>query len=286
MDQTPVAAPSCRGIFVLGMHRSGTSAITRGVQALGAYLGNNFLDTRFDNPTGYWEDRGIVELNDRMLSLFGMGWEDTGLIDESWWSSSSVRLYVAEARHYLASQFMAHPLWAFKDPRTLRLLPVWRRVVELLAVEDAHLLILRNPLSVAASLYQRQSMERAAAYRLWLAYVVPQLALVFGRRLTVVDYDLFMDDPPSQLDRIARHLQIVPISAAARTAYLENFLQAEMRHLRFDETDLERTDLPAAVRDAYRWLRRLATDELGPLCPEFQAAWAEVAAAVQSMLAE
>ncbi|MBV5267025.1 MAG: hypothetical protein JZU67_00575, partial [Burkholderiaceae bacterium] len=44
-------------IFVLGMHRSGTSAITRGLQVLGVSLGENLLPpVLLDNPKGYFED--------------------------------------------------------------------------------------------------------------------------------------------------------------------------------------------------------------------------------------
>ena len=42
--------PSSRTVLILGMHRSGTSALTRGVQMLGVHLGNNFLSVRPDNP--------------------------------------------------------------------------------------------------------------------------------------------------------------------------------------------------------------------------------------------
>ena len=50
--------PSSRAVLVLGMHRSGTSAIARGLAALGVFLGDDFLDAKPENPTGYWEDKG------------------------------------------------------------------------------------------------------------------------------------------------------------------------------------------------------------------------------------
>ena len=67
---------SSRAVLVLGMHRSGTSALARAVQMLGVYLGNNFLSPRPDNPTGYWEDKHICDLNERLLAAFGLKWED------------------------------------------------------------------------------------------------------------------------------------------------------------------------------------------------------------------
>ncbi len=67
-------AAGSRAIVVLGMHRSGTSAVARGLQALGVYLGDDFLDAQPENPTVYWEDRGIVELNERALKTLHLDW--------------------------------------------------------------------------------------------------------------------------------------------------------------------------------------------------------------------
>jgi len=65
-----------RAIVVVGMHRSGTSAVARALAALSVYLGDNFLDAQPENPTGYWEDRGIVELNERVLKSLQLTWDE------------------------------------------------------------------------------------------------------------------------------------------------------------------------------------------------------------------
>src|SRR5580658_495194 len=119
---------SSRAILVLGMHRSGTSALTRGLQALGVYLGNDFLSPKPDNPTGYWEDKNITELNERLLATLGLKWEDVALIDDTRWNEPKIEVLRAEAVTYLQSCFKGRPLWGFKDPRTIRLLPFWRTV--------------------------------------------------------------------------------------------------------------------------------------------------------------
>src|ERR1700683_5721745 len=82
--------PSSRAVLVLGMHRSGTSALARGLQMLGVYLGNHFISPNPDNPTGYWEDRNIFGLNERLLAVFGLKWEEVALIDDARWDESGV----------------------------------------------------------------------------------------------------------------------------------------------------------------------------------------------------
>jgi hypothetical protein len=268
------------------MHRSGTSAIARGVQALGAELGDNLLETRFDNPTGYWEDKAIVELNDKVLGIIGKSWEDSGLIDDRVWSSGGMRLYAAELRHYVISHFQHCPVWAFKDPRTIRLLPIWKRVLSGIDVRVSYLLVLRNPLSVAASLYRRQAMPAERAHKLWLSYHFPTLALVANEALCVLDFDLFMNDPAGQYARLEHRLAMAPATNEARDVYLRAFLKHEMRHVYFSDTDLLHSpEVPSVIRDMYLCLRRLASSELTAGSPVFQAAWAGLEAAARAELA-
>ena len=52
----PLTAPASlrRGILVLGMHRSGTSALTRLLVLLGAAGPRETMAANADNPRGYW----------------------------------------------------------------------------------------------------------------------------------------------------------------------------------------------------------------------------------------
>jgi hypothetical protein len=127
------------------MHRSGTSALARGVQALGVYLGTTFLSTRPDNPTGYWEDRNICELNERLLAAFGLKWTDVSLLEDTRWREPAVESLRQEAVEYLRTQFMGHRLWGFKDPRTVRVLPFWESVLQSLGVDVCYLVVIRIP---------------------------------------------------------------------------------------------------------------------------------------------
>src|SRR6516225_9835551 len=128
------ARPSTRALLILGMHRSGTSACARAMQSLGVYLGTDFLETRPDNPTGYWEDRNICELNERLLGALGLKWTDISLIDNADWSKPAVQSLLSEAAEYLYATFTSYPLWGFKDPRTIRLLPFWQSVMKFLEI--------------------------------------------------------------------------------------------------------------------------------------------------------
>jgi O-antigen biosynthesis protein len=280
--------PSSKAVVILGMHRSGTSAFSRGLQALGVYLGDSFLDTKPDNPTGYWEDRNIVELNDRVLSVFGLKWEEVALIEEAQWQDPKVQALRMEAAGYLETQFISHPLWGFKDPRTVRLLPFWRPVFQQLDVDDTYVVSIRNPLSVASSLLKRQFMPPVTSHMLWLVYLVPYLNEIANRPFVVADYDLLMNDPQGQMERIARHLEITldATNTAQIAGFANDFLQPDLRHHVFLKEDFDTIPhVSLLTREAYLWLHRLATDRIEPSSPRFWAAWENSQRAVRTVIA-
>jgi hypothetical protein len=279
--------PSSRAVLVLGMHRSGTSALARGLQMLGVHLGNDFISPKPDNPTGYWEDRNIYEINERLLAVFGLKWEEVALIDDARWDAPGVEALRTEAVAYLRSQFVSHSLWGFKDPRTIRLLPFWRSVLRSLEVDESYLLVIRNPRSVANSLIRRHGMDAVTAHLLWLAYVVPNLNMIANRPFIVADYDLVMANPRQELERIAKGLKI-PLTDTSRAGidqFVSDFLDPNLRHSFFNVSDFELDlNLPPLTREAYLWLRSLATDQTANDSPRFWEAWERSRKAVERLV--
>ena len=262
------------------MHRSGTSAIARGLRALSVYLGENFFDPQPDNPTGYWEDKTIVRINQRVLEELRLKWDDTALIDPDRFRHYRIRLLRIQAVHYLKTAFGARPLWGFKDPRTIRLLPFWRSAMSECGATDEYVLAIRNPLSVAASLFRRQQIMQAKAQLLWLVHTVPFLHELQGKPFVVVDYDLLTLEPRAQLERIARRLGLTLDDGSSREIerFAADFLDTGLRHSVFSPDDLDATtDLARLTRDAYLLLRDLATDGAAAGNAAFWAGWDEIA---------
>ena len=80
-------------VVVLGMHRSGTSAITRGLQVLGVELGSNLLSPEAGiNDKGFWEDVDVTAFNDEFLKELGHDWHTlTPIMSEELYSQSSLK---------------------------------------------------------------------------------------------------------------------------------------------------------------------------------------------------
>jgi len=110
-------------VVVLGMHRSGTSAITRGLQALGVQLGDRLLPAHADaNAKGFWEDVDVLALNMELLRAIGSDWDHVRPV-----GAAEVRLlresgFAARAAQLLRSKMGSAARYGFKDPRVARLL--------------------------------------------------------------------------------------------------------------------------------------------------------------------
>ena len=176
-----------------------------------------------------------------MLAVFGLKWEDVALIDDARSHDQAVEPLLVEAVQYLRSQSVNHPLWSFKDPRTIRLVPFWRAALHRLEIDECYLVVIRNPRSVANSLARRHGMDAVTAYLLWLVYVVPNLNLTAGRQFTVADYELVMAEPRGELERIARGLNI-PLDDAGKAGidqFAGKVLDSNLPYSFFNVSDFE-----------------------------------------------
>jgi hypothetical protein len=278
----PTQPAGQRAVVVLGVGRSGTSAITRGLAALGVDLGNRLRGaTLLKNPTGFYEDTDLLRINKRLKRILDVRGDSVRLLPADWWRQARVEALHAEAVATVQRRFGACPLWGYKYARTLRFMPFWVRVFEAAAVDARYLMAIRNPLSVARSRARldpwRGTQEQSDLE--WLVNVVPYFTTVRGRPLVVVDFDLFMADPARQLERVARGLDLPmgPQTQAAIQRFGEEFLDPSLRHSRHGADDLDRDPrLNALTRTAYCWLHRLAVDAVDARSPEIWGEWRQI----------
>ena len=138
-----------RAILVLGMHRSGTSAVTGALRLCGVELGSELMQPGPDNPKGFWEHAGVVAIHDRLLAALGRSWNDPRPLPPHWLQTEAAAAAAAALEALLREEFSGSVLWAVKDPRMCRLLPLWWPVLERMGVQAAALFVLRHPREVA-----------------------------------------------------------------------------------------------------------------------------------------
>ena len=86
------------GTVVVGMHRSGTSAVTRVIDALGAPAGRSLLPALPENPQGFWEVAPLMDLNDELLEHLGGSWDAPPAPDPGWQADAAIGGFASRAR--------------------------------------------------------------------------------------------------------------------------------------------------------------------------------------------
>lgn len=247
-----------RVIVVLGMHRSGTSAITRGLAVLGVELGGNLIPAQADNIKGFWEDKKIVEINAALLNSCGQDWQTFGALDVS--QQYEIR---QQAQDYVREVVKDIPVWGFKDPRTVRVLPFWNSVFSSLAINPSYCVVIRHPLSVAQSLEKRNGFKTLRSLLLWYQYSMDMLDGLGDAVFTLVDYDEFLENPGIEMERMAKGLQLeAALNGRGIREYCDSYLTPTFRHSRYDLDNLAESDgLPEEVEELYRYLLELRSQE-------------------------
>ena len=184
------------GVLVLGMHRSGTSALARMFSMLGCDLPANLMAPDTGNDLGHWESNAVVTLNDQALSSAGSGWDDWLPLNPGWYASPVYADFVSQARAVLRADYGASRLFVMKDPRNCRLMRFWLEAFAAEGVTPVVALPLRNPLEVAESLAARDGMDVEYGLLLWLRHVLEAERATRGLARAFCSYEQMLDDWP------------------------------------------------------------------------------------------
>lgn len=191
-------------ILVLGMHRSGTSALTWLLGRLGAALPSDAIDASGDNARGYWESAGLVKADDQVLRVGRSSWFDLRPLDLSRLDAGAIASRRNRIREAIERGWGSAPLLAIKDPRQCRFVPLVAEVLGDMGIEPRALLMLRNPAEIARSLQTRDGTTAAYAHLLWLRHMIDAERATRGMTRAVVDYDGMLVNWRDAIARIAR----------------------------------------------------------------------------------
>jgi hypothetical protein len=247
-------------IGVLGMHRSGTSALSGILHYLGCDLPRHTLQADDSNPKGHFESSAIYKFNDRMLEEMGSRWDDWRWVDPAWFKSPIGESFLNQARDLLIGEFGEAPLSVFKDPRNCRLLPIWQPAVAAAGFTFVSILTHRNPLEVAKSLKSRNGIDLSEGMIIWLRYVINAEYHTRDQARVFTSYDQILKDWPTQIVRFQKGLGVTfPNFQNHSSTQIEEFLSPELRH--FSEVPEKVINNPVMsdwVRKTYAVLERWA----------------------------
>jgi hypothetical protein len=197
-------------LIILGMHRSGTSALTGTLAACGMELGNNLLPANEFNKKGYHENAALIALNEEILQELGAEWFDPFSIRDairSGWTPSS-HLQERMLNFLSSDEFGNSQICGLKDPRMTILLPFWKKIFNKTPDKFAYIIISRNPDEVAQSLTKRDELGQIHGEMLWCEY---NLAAEYYSRKECryfVQYEELIKNPSSVLGMINQKFKL------------------------------------------------------------------------------
>ncbi|MBY4597475.1 hypothetical protein K3217_18325 [bacterium BD-1] len=277
-----------QGIVVAGMHRSGTSALSGALSRLGIALGDSLVPAAGDNPKGYFEHAGVVAVHEQLFRELGRWWYDPRELPAGWLETPAARRAEEALVALLRADFSGAALWAVKDPRTCRFLPLWRRVLGRLALPVAVLVVMRPPGEVAASLAARNGFGPELGELLWLRHVLDAVRESAGMPRTVIVYEDLVREPLAAIDAALGRVGLqAPVPAAERASALAGFVEASYQH-HAQAAPAAATPVAGLARRVYDAGLALARgqgrwEDFEALDAEFQAQWRAVGPFVQAM---
>ena len=238
-------------ILVLGMHRSGTSAVAGTLTKLGASAPKNLMPADRYNTRGHFKSTKLADFHDELLTSAGSTWTDWRAFNSSWPSSPLAAPFKQRAHELYESEFDGSPFSVMKDPRICRFAPFWLDVLR----EGRHavriVMPVRSPLDVASSLKRRDGLPLTKGLLLWLRYCLDAEVSTRGEARSILLWHEFLSDWRQACNKIAADTGLSWPRLSDRSAHeIDAFLSREMVHHETDHPSL------LAHPDAHVWAVR------------------------------
>ncbi|MHC4267819.1 MAG: sulfotransferase [Planctomycetota bacterium] len=244
-------------ICVIGMHRSGTSMVTRLLNLCGLYLGpsEQFLLPNENNPMGYFENEGFVQINNALLTHFGGSWYNPPLFKEDWKNDYSLEQIVQETRALLKT-FSKSSQWGWKDPRATVLLPFWKSLIPQLRF----VICVRSPLEVARSLFRHAGIPIQKGFYLWNHYMRAAIRDTEGHQRIFTFYEDFFKDASGEINRL---IEFCGLQKPDDISSINSAISGELKHHTSETLELLNEDkIISEIKIFYIGLRALTRDGL------------------------
>lgn len=243
------------GVVVLGMHRSGTSAVTRILNLLGASIGPEAdLLTEYDNPAGHWESKALVACNDRILAAFGRSWDFPPWLASGWEHSARASNLLPDMAETFSSVYDSEP-WVWKDPRTCLTFPLWRRVI---GTEARVVLVFRDPGAVVASVRRRDGIPSLYGAGLWQHYVGASVAASTGLPAVCLGFEDIVASPAKSIETLVADLAALGVDLPGDPDAAAMSMQSQLVHS--EQTSALVGRLTRSTADVVRSLPRCSAE--------------------------
>ena len=225
-------------VFILGMHRSGTSCLAGSLEQCDLFLGEVSRSGKY-NSKGTRELPAAEHLHYQILTASGGFWRHPP-------NQITALPWQKQALKKVAAQLAESAPCGLKDPRLLLLMNTWLDVISSFAVSPILVGTFRHPAAVAQSLVKRNKMSEHEVYTLWLWYNIELVRLHQVYRLPIIEYDL--SDAQAYCQAVAD--LAAALGLEPNMAHLTEFVSAKLEHNRFSKAPV-----PAMCQEVYAYLQ-------------------------------
>ena len=224
-------------VLVLGMHRSGTSALSGLLVKSGLDGPMDLMPATPENPRGYWESLGVMQLNDQLLQDLGYEWSSCWALPGHCWESNAqaVECWRSQMLNLLHTTYPQDGWALLKDPRLCVSLPGLRPWLESTLITCVAFLLVRHPAEVAESLWAAEGIPRSQGLLLWLGHVLQAERHSRGLNRLIVGHQQLLADPEAVLHRCYETLEQAGGVDALKPVYkmaAANFIDPQLHRQR------------------------------------------------------
>lgn len=245
--------------LVLGMHRSSTSLTTGLLSSYGIYVGpsEDLWAADVNNQQGYFENKYVVLLNDKILYEHGLHWamlpKHNNIIKDTQYKNEIDNIISNIIKKSQKEQDIL-----IKDPRMCLLELIWREEFIKFSLDENIIFIFRHPFEVAQSLLIRDNINFSYALKLWFYYNFSILNLIHNNNIPVlaIRYEDYFTSKEKQLEKLEKF-----IDYKEKTNDTEKIINITLRHNSVQNLKQSlNTELEYMVLELYTFMSTLANN--------------------------
>lgn len=199
-------------VIVVGMHRSGTSAVAGILHLHGISMGSEktFKPKPLpQNPMGFYENYDFRKLSDKILNRAGYKVKSFDIIIPE---RISAERHTVKMGRLIGRQESEQNHWGWKDPRVCLTLHCWLRLLDKMSLLHKTKIVFtyRAADSVANSLKRRNGLIKKEAIKLWCQYNRRALTSINQSLVETfyLSYESLLNKPMTLCQKLLRFLEM------------------------------------------------------------------------------
>lgn len=217
-------------ILILGMHRSGTSALTGVLNLLDVNLGSKLVGNNKSNEKGHFENQHFLDINKKFIEQIDCSWDDTFYCE----SKLNKIKDTSDIEAIIKQEFGHCTLFAIKDPRLVFLFPLYKRTLSSMGINVKIIIPFRHPSEVALSLKSRNKFCLEKSYLLWANHYLSAEKLSRDLPRVFTCFDELLKSPQIPIKQLDEKLKLDLYSKyTCKKNQIQNFLQLDLKHHNF-----------------------------------------------------